>query len=190
MIETRIRPRIDGALQTAGRILARGGVQPAHLTALGLLLTIGGAYLVAAGRLMAGGALVAVGSFVDALDGPVARHRGTAGPRGAFLDSVTDRIGETAMFAGVAYAVSDDPVLVALAVASVGASLITSYLRAKAEGVGADGLAGIMGRAERVILYCLGVFTGLIGPMLWLMAALTWLTVVQRFISTWRQLES
>ena len=73
--------------------------------------------------------------------------------------------------------------------ASVGASLITSYLRAKAEGVGADGLAGIMGRAERVILYCVGVLTGQIGPMLWLMAALTWLTVVQRFISTWRQLE-
>jgi phosphatidylglycerophosphate synthase len=170
-------------------MLTRLGFKSAHLTVLGLLLTVGGSYLVASGRLVAGGSLVAVGSFVDALDGPVARERGTAGPRGGFLDSVTDRISETAMFAGVAYAVSDDPVLVVLAVAGLGGSLITSYLRAKAEGAGADGRAGIMGRSERVILYSVGVVASQIGPMLWVMATLSWLTVVQRFVSTWRQLE-
>ena len=62
--------------------------------------------------------------------------------------------------------------------------------RAKAEAVGVDGRAGLMGRAERVILYCIGVMTAQIGPMLWAMAVLTWLTVVQRFVSTWRQLEA
>jgi CDP-diacylglycerol--glycerol-3-phosphate 3-phosphatidyltransferase len=189
VIETRIRPRIGGALQIVGRRLAAAGFKPAHLTILGLLLTVGGAVLVADGRLILGGSLVAVGSFVDALDGAVARELGTAGPKGAFFDSVTDRISETAMFAGVAYVVSDDPLLVVLAVASLGASLITSYLRAKAEGGGADGRAGLMGRAERVILYCVGVMTAQLGPMLWAMAVLTWLTVVHRFGSTWRQLE-
>ena len=189
MIETRVRPRIGGALQTAGRMLTRVGIKPTHLTVLGLLLTIGGSYLVASGRLVAGSSLVAVGSFVDALDGPVARESGTAGPRGAFLDSVTDRISETAMFAGVGFAVADDAVLVALAVASLGGSLITSYLRARAEGAGVDGRAGVMGRSERVILYCIGVGVGQIELMLWLMVALTWLTVVQRFLSTWRQLD-
>lgn len=190
MIETRVRPRIGGALQVVGRILAAAGFRSTHLTIVGLLLTVGGAYLIATGWFIAGGSLVAIGSFVDALDGSVARARGTAGPKGAFLDSVTDRIGETAMLGGVAYAAADDPLLVALAVASLGGSLITSYLRAKAEAGGADGRAGLMGRAERVILFCVGVITGQIGPMLWLMAGLTWLTVVQRFVATWRQLES
>ena len=189
LIETRVRPRIGGALQTAGRILAATGLKPAHLTVLGLLLTVGGAYLVARSSFVAGGLLVGVGSFIDALDGPLARELGLAGPRGAFLDSVTDRISETAMFAGVAYAVADEPWLVALAIGSLGGSLITSYLRAKAEGLGADGRAGLMGRAERVILYCVGVIAGLVGPMLMAMVVLAWMTVVQRFVSTWRQLE-
>ncbi len=189
VIETRVRPRIGRALQRTGRILAAVGFRSTHLTVLGLLMTMGGAYLVAAGNLVAGGSLVAMGSLVDALDGAVARERGTAGPRGAFLDSVTDRISEAAMFAGVAYAVADDPLLVVLAVASLGASLIISYMRAKAEGGGVDGRAGLMGRAERVILYSVGVITAQIGPMLWAMMVLTWMTVVQRFFSTWRQLE-
>jgi len=188
VIETRVRPLISGALQAAGRLLAMTGLKPTHLTVLGLLLTVGGAYLVARGSSIAGGSMIAVGSFVDALDGSLARELNSAGPRGAFLDSVTDRISETAMFAGVAYAVADEPLLVVLAVAGLGASLITSYLRAKAEVGGADGRAGLMGRAERVILYCVGVITGWIGPMLWAMVVLTWLTVVQRFVSTWRQL--
>jgi phosphatidylglycerophosphate synthase len=170
-------------------VLAAAGLKSTHLTVLGLLLTVGGSCLVAAGWFTAGGSLVAVGSFVDALDGSVARQRGTAGPKGAFLDSVTDRISETAMFAGVAYAVADTRLLVALAVASLGASLTTSYMRAKAEVGGADGRAGLMGRAERVILYSAGVMTGQLGPMLWAMLVLTWLTVVQRFVSTMRQLE-
>ncbi|MDH3260096.1 MAG: CDP-alcohol phosphatidyltransferase family protein [Acidimicrobiia bacterium] len=189
MIETRVRPRISRALQAAGRVLAATGLKPTHLTVLGLLVTVGGAYLIGRNVLVAGGSLVAVGSFIDALDGPLARELGIAGPRGALLDSVTDRISETAMFAGVAYLVADEPLLVALAVAGLGAALVTSYLRAKAEGVGADGRAGLMGRAERVILYCLGVIAGFVGPMLWAMVILTWLTVVQRFAATWRQLE-
>ncbi|MGZ8784030.1 MAG: CDP-alcohol phosphatidyltransferase family protein [Acidimicrobiia bacterium] len=189
MIETWARPRIGGALRIAGRALAATRLKPSHVTVLGLLLTVGGAYLIARDLLVAGGSLVAVGSFVDALDGPLARELGVAGPRGAFLDSVTDRISETAMFAAAGYAVGSDPLLAGLAVVSLGGSLVISYVRAKAEAIGVNGRAGLMGRAERVILFCVGVTTGLIGPMLWVMAVLTWMTVVQRFVSTWRQLE-
>lgn len=189
MIETWIRPRIDGALQAAGRILVAAGFRSTHLTLLGLFLTVGGAYLIGVGRLVAGGVLVAVGSSVDALDGPVARERGTAGPRGAFLDSVTDRISETAMFAGLALAVADDQVLVGLAAASLGGALLTSYLRAQAERYQVDGRSGWMGRSERVILFCIGVVSGQIAAMLWIMAVATWLTVGRRFLTTWRQLD-
>ena len=190
MIETRVRPRVGRALQAIGRGLAAAGLRPAHVTIVGLVLTVGGAFLVARDSLIAGGSLVAVGSFVDALDGPLARRLGRAGPRGAFLDSVTDRISETAMFAGIGYLVADDPVLVALAVLGLGGSLVTSYVRARAEASGADGRAGLIGRAERVIIYVVGVLTGFPGPMLWAMAVLTWMTVLHRFVSTWRQLES
>ena len=190
MIETWVRPRIDGALQVAGRILVGAGIRSTHLTLLGLLLTVGGAALIGDGRLLAGGVLVAVGSSIDALDGPVARERGTAGPRGAFLDSVTDRISETAMFAGLALAVAENEVLVALAAVSLGGSLITSYLRAKAERYRVDGPTGWVGRSERVILFCAGVITGWVAPMLWAMAVLTWWTAGQRFVATWRRLET
>jgi phosphatidylglycerophosphate synthase len=189
VIETMVRPRIGRALQAVGRSLAATGLRPAHLTILGLLLTVAGSYLVARDLLVVGGSLVAVGSFVDALDGALARELGISGPRGAFLDSVTDRIGETAMFVGVAYVVAPDPLLVTLAMVGLGGSLVTSYVRAKAEASGVEGRAGSVGRAERVILYCVGVIAGSVGLMLWLMAVLTWLTVAQRFISTWRRLE-
>jgi len=190
VIETRVRPRVGRALQAVGRGLAATGLRPTHVTLLGLLLTVGGAYLVARDLLIAGGSLVAVGSFVDALDGPLARQLDRAGPQGAFLDSVTDRISETAMFAGVGYLVADDPLLVLLVIFGLGGSLVTSYVRARAEASGADGRAGLIGRAERVILYVAGVITGLVSPMLWVMAVLTWLTVLHRSFSTWRQLES
>ena len=189
MIETIVRPRIGRALQAVGRILAATGLRPAYLTMAGLLLTVVGAYLVARDLLVVGGSLVAAGSFVDALDGPLARELGIAGPRGAVLDSVTDRIGETAMFAGVGYLVAPDPLLVVVAMAGLGGSLVTSYVRAKVEASGVDGRAGLVGRAERVIVYCTGVITGLVGPMLWAMAVLTWLTVVQRSVAAWRRLE-
>jgi phosphatidylglycerophosphate synthase len=189
VIETRIRPRIDGVLTVVGRILVAAGFRSTHLTLLGLLITVAGAYLIGSDRLVAGGILVAVGSSVDALDGPVARERGTAGPRGAFLDSVTDRISETAMFTGLAFAVAGDPTLVALTVASLGGSLITSYLRALGERHRVDGWAGWMGRSERVILFCAGVISGRLSVMLWIMVVLTWLTVGQRFLATRRRLK-
>ena len=125
MIETWVRPRIDGALQTAGRILVAAGFRSTQLTLLGLVLTVAGSYVIAVGNQVAGGLLVAFGSSVDALDGPVARARGTAGPRGAFLDSTTDRISEFAMFAGLAYSVADDRLLVMFTVAP-GAGVIVN----------------------------------------------------------------
>lgn len=189
MIENRVRPHIGDALGLVGGLLARIGLRPDHLTLAGLAVTVAGSILVGSGRLLLGGGMVLAGSAIDALDGSVARAQGSVGARGSFLDSVCDRVSETAMFAGVACTVADEGLYVALAVVSLGGSLITSYLRAKAEGSGAHGTAGLMGRAERVILYSVGVMTGFPGPMLGVMALLTWMTVGQRFVAAWRQLE-
>ncbi len=190
MIELRVRKRVDRLVNPIGRVLARIGVTPTWLTMIGLFVTVTGAVLVAREHFVAGALVALAGSALDGLDGSVARARGSASLSGALLDSVADRMGETAMWAGLAFALSDSARLSLLCVLSLGASLLVSYVRGKAESLGADGRGGIMGRAERIILMTLGLlFFEYVEVMLWAMAALTWLTVLQRFFISWRQLE-
>ena len=190
MIELRVRKRVDRLVNPIGRGLARIGVTPTWLTMIGLGVTVIGAVLVARESFVAGALVALTGAALDGLDGSVARARGSASLSGALLDSVADRMGETAMWAGLAFALSDSARLSLLCVLSLGASLLGSYVRGKAESLGADGRGGIMGRAERIILMTLGLlFIEYVEVMLWAMAALTWLTVLQRFYISWRQLE-
>jgi phosphatidylglycerophosphate synthase len=190
MIELRVRKRVDRLVNPIGRALAQIGVTPTWLTLIGLAVTLSGAVLVAREHFIAGALVAALGSALDGLDGSVARARGSASRSGALLDSVADRIGETGMWAGLAFALSDSARLSLLCVLSLGASLLVSYVRGKAESLGADGRGGIMGRAERVILMTIGLlFIDYVEVMLWAMAVLTWLTVLQRFYISWRQLE-
>ncbi|MDH3193651.1 MAG: CDP-alcohol phosphatidyltransferase family protein [Acidimicrobiia bacterium] len=190
MIELRVRKRVDRLVNPIGRGLARIGVTPTWLTLIGLGVTVIGAVLVARESFVAGALVAITGAALDGLDGSVARARGSASLSGALLDSVADRMGETAMWAGLAFALSDSARLSLLCVLSLGASLLVSYVRGKAESLGADGRGGIMGRAERIILMTFGLlFIEYVEVMLWAMAALTWLTVLQRFYISWRQLE-
>ncbi len=176
-----------------GRVLVRLHISASMITVLGLVVTIGGAIVLANGHPGAAAVVIGLGGGIDGVDGTVARLTGTASRRGAFLDTVADRIGEIAMFAGLAWFVSDEPLLVVLTVLSLGNSILIPYVRSKAEAEGLDGKGGIMGRAERIILFC-----ALIGPvgwdwwgpevMLWPMAVLTGLTVVQRYAKAWAAL--
>ncbi|NIA24762.1 MAG: CDP-alcohol phosphatidyltransferase family protein [Gammaproteobacteria bacterium] len=188
MIDMKARKRTTVLLAPLGKGLARIGVRAWQVTLLGLAITVTGAVFVGGGRFLVGAILVLVGAGVDALDGAVARASDSASERGAFLDAATDRIGETAMWTGLAVAVAQTTSWVALTVLCLGASLIISYLRAKVETGGVDGRGGLMGRAERVILYGVGLLFGWIGPMLWAMTLLTWATVVQRFWLGWKRL--
>ena len=195
MIELRVRSRIDTIIGPTGRLLAKIGVRPNHVTLGGLVITLFGSVMLAKGSLELGAILILVGSALDGLDGAVARAAGAASKRGALIDSVSDRIGETSMFAALAFWLTTrispyegDPALVVLTLLSLAAALLTSYLRAKAEVGGVDGRGGIFGRAERVIPFSSGFLFGFISVMLWLMAILTWITVFQRFWKTWQQL--
>ena len=116
------------------------------------------------------------------------RAAGTESPRGALLDAAADRVGEVAVFAGLADAVAPERRVVTLIVLAVGGSMLVPYLRAKAEAEGLDGRGGMMGRAERVIVLTLGILTGLIEPMLWVLVVAIWATVFWRFLLTYRQL--
>jgi CDP-diacylglycerol--glycerol-3-phosphate 3-phosphatidyltransferase len=188
MIDMKARAIATRLLAPVGKVLVRVGVGATAVTIVGLLVTVAGAIVVAAGNFVVGGVLVVLGSAIDGIDGAVARAAGTVSARGAFLDAATDRVGETAMWVGVAVALAGDQLGVGLAAGCLGGSLTISYLRAKAESSGADGRGGLMGRAERVILYGLGLVTGLVLPMLWISIVLIWFTVGQRFVNGWRRL--
>jgi CDP-diacylglycerol--glycerol-3-phosphate 3-phosphatidyltransferase len=190
MIDLRVRPRVQWAIQPIGRGLARIGVTPQVMTLIGLIITLAGAMVIGSGRLVMGALIALGGALLDGLDGSVARAAGTASPRGAMLDAAADRIGETAVFAGLSFAVAGTPHLVLLIVISLGGSLLVPYLRAKAEAEGLDGRGGLMGRAERVLLFTIGLVFGWVEPMLWVMAVATWSTVAWRFFLTYRQLNS
>jgi CDP-diacylglycerol--glycerol-3-phosphate 3-phosphatidyltransferase len=118
----------------------------------------------------------------------VARASDRVSHRGAFLDAGSDRIGEIAVFAGLGVALAGDPRVLLLIILSVGGAMLVPYLRARAEAEGLEGRGGIMGRAERVILFTVGLVAGLVEPMLWTFVVSVWLTAGRRFVVTYRSI--
>lgn len=188
MIETRVRGWLEPVLDPVGRLLSRLGVTPILLTITGLLVAVAGAALVARGQPVLGASIFLAGSALDGLDGTVARVSGRVSKRGALVDSVADRIGETAMWGAVAFWIQT-PRLVMVCIFALAGALLTSYLRAKAEAVGADGRGGLVGRGERVVILSIGLIVGWVEPVLWALLVLIWVTVAQRFWAIWQRLE-
>jgi phosphatidylglycerophosphate synthase len=171
-----------------GRALSKIGMTATAMTALGLALVVTGSVMVATGRLVSGAWVVAVGSLLDGLDGAVARASGKVTARGAFLDSAFDRIGEIAAFAGLAFAMEGEARLLLLIVLAVGGAMLVPYMRARAEAEGLSGQGGLMGRTERLILFCLGLVFGFVEVMLWIFVVLVWLTALARFMRSYRSI--
>ncbi|HVL98506.1 MAG TPA: CDP-alcohol phosphatidyltransferase family protein [Egibacteraceae bacterium] len=181
------RAATDRVLTPVGRAMARMGLTANGLTTAGLVLSAAGAAVVLAGYPRAGAWVLAVGAATDAFDGIVARERGTAGPFGAFYDSVADRVGDVLIFGTVAWLVRDDPLLFGVAVFVLGGSQLTSYIRAKAESLGWNATVGVLERAERVIIILLAIHFAFVPLALWVLAAGTLVTVVQRVRAVLRQ---
>jgi CDP-diacylglycerol--glycerol-3-phosphate 3-phosphatidyltransferase len=192
----------SGARSLASRSvtsLARTGVTPNVLTATGVSLCLAAAALVpfeSHGKLLfywlAAGVFV-VGSLLDILDGALARAGGKSTPFGAFIDSTTDRVGEGAMLAAIAFVFARHGLdwAVLLAVAAVVGSFLVSYTRARAEALGLRGDVGLGSRAERVVLITAGLVFAPWGGLPWAIVALAataWLTVVQRILHVRKQL--
>ncbi len=193
MIDLKARKKAAPLLQPFAAGLDKIGVGPTLVTFVGLALTVVGSILIATGYLWEGALVAAVGVLLDALDGPLARIQGKAGLKGAFLDTMSDRFGEIAVWVGLAVFLRDDPVGLILCILILAFSLLTPYIRARAESWGAEGRGGWMGRAERMILVLAGVFVAgfwvpVLLPLLWVMVVLTGLTVAQRIRRTWQQL--
>ena len=190
MLDEQFRSGFDRGVRPLGMRLRRLGVTADHLTIAGMVMAAACAVSVALGQLQLGLLFLILCGVPDALDGAVAKAAGTASPRGSFFDSVADRVSDALLFGGVAWYLADTRggVIVMLPVAVLALSMLISYERAKAEGMGFSAKGGIMERAERMILLGLGfLFEMLLLPVLWVMLALTAFTAVQRFLRVWRQ---
>lgn len=168
-------------------LLANLGATPTGVTLAGLGLHILGAIWIGLGNPAAGGIVLLAAAVCDALDGALARKTGQVSRFGAFLDSTIDRIDETVVFAGIAAfflrsASAWGDIWAVCALLVLGGSLITSYTRARAEGLGLDCSVGVFERPERVAVTLLGLFLGSIALSLALVVLLvfSWMTVYQR----------
>ena len=189
MFDGRWRSGVDRGTQPIGSALHRTGITANQLTAAGLVVATGAGYLIARGDLIWGLVALVGSALPDLLDGPLAKAAGTAGPRGAFLDSVSDRFADTVVLGGVAWHLDTVRGVHAalLAFAVLGASSLVSYMRATAESLGYEARGGLMERAERIIVLCVGLLLPILVLALWVMLAGSLITAVQRFTKVWRQ---
>ena len=195
MLDLKARKKAAPILEPIAAGLAKIGMTPAAVTIIGLAVTIGGAVLIATGQLFWGGLVAGTGVVLDALDGPLARRLGKASDRGAFLDTMSDRFGEIAVWVGLSVYLSEESRMLVLCIVALAFSLLIPYVRATAESAGVDGRGGWMGRAERMLLILVGLMAiglglNIMEPLLWVFVILTGLTVAQRIRKTWQQLAS
>ncbi len=186
-----VRPLVDW--------LIRLGIRPNTLTTIGTGLVVLSAVGYGVGWIRWGGALLLLSGVVDTLDGSVARGSGAATKFGAFYDSTLDRVGDGATFIGIAAYFLTAPAVayrvpaVMVCMVAVLSSLVVSYARARAEGLGLECKVGIAQRAERIL--GLGVPSLVVGagPDAWVLvsivtvlALMSVITVVQRFVYVYR----
>src|SRR3954451_2195324 len=158
MFDKRLRPSVGQKLRPVGANLRKSGITADHLTLLGMVMAVGASIAIANGALRAGFLVRVLTAVPDVLDGAVAKASGTASPRGAFFDSVADRVADALLLGGVAWYLENEygGHIAMLPLALLGTSLLISYERAKAESLGFDARGGLMERAERVIVLCFG----------------------------------
>ena len=171
------------------RGLYRAGITANTVTVLGAVLTIAGSTLLAAGRPLAALVVILAGALADTLDGQLAKAAGGGTRFGAFLDSTLDRVSDAAVACGAAAlgATIGDALLFWAALVGLVASFLVSYVRAKAESMGASATVGLMPREARLLVLILGIgvwgVLGLYGVFVAafvLVAALSVVTLVQR----------
>ncbi len=190
MFDGHLRFITDRAVKPIGNGLSRIGVRPDHLTVLGLVMAVAAAITIGSGHLLAGFFVLVASALPDLFDGAVAKAGKSSSVRGAFFDSTADRVTDALLLGGIGWHLQATRGGQAgmLAFAVLGVSTLISYMRAKAEIYGFDAKGGLMERAERIIVICIGlVISPLLVPVLWLMLVLTSATAVQRFVKVWRQ---
>ena len=178
------------------RAAIRAKIRPNVITTVGTLIVVGSGVAFGVGSIRLGGMLLLLSGVFDILDGQVARQGAMMTTFGAFYDSTLDRVGEAAVFAGLAIyferggvPIGRQTAALGIALAALAMSMLVSYARARAEGLGLECKVGIAPRAERIFL--LGAPAMLFGPgrngmlLFWIVAILAvaaTITVIQRVV--------
>src|SRR3954467_14099723 len=196
MLGVNARPKVAKVLAPVVARLARAGVTPDMVTITGTVgSVVAAAFLIGTGHLFWGAFAVTLLVLLDLLDGALARARGGGSLFGAVLDSTGDRAADAAVFASLAWWFSGagaDRLLVLLALICLVLGVLTSYVKARAEGVGLSADVGIVERPDRLILVLTG--TGIPGlgvpyalhVALWVLLVGSAITVGQRFVAVHR----
>ena len=189
-VKGHVRALMDGPT----RVLVKAGITADHLTALGCLLSVAAAVVLAVGRYAWAAGLLLGSGLCDMLDGAVARAGKGETRRGAFMDSVLDRVGESALYVGSAWrglalvrAVAGSRWEVTLPLLALASSLLVSYARARAQGLGAECRVGLMERSERMVLQIAGLVIAIYWEPAWawalgLLTLLNGVTFLQRIV--------
>jgi CDP-diacylglycerol--glycerol-3-phosphate 3-phosphatidyltransferase len=173
--------------------LASIGVTPNMISVFGFAGNVAAGCLAAGGHLFAAGIVMLIFSALDLLDGALARKTGTVTKFGAVFDSVLDRLSEAAVLAGLLFHYSQrggHTEEIALIYAAIVGSIMVSYVRARAEGIGLELREGLFTRAERVILLGGALLFGgqVLRIALWVLALLAHFTAAQRVFTVWQKL--
>jgi CDP-diacylglycerol--glycerol-3-phosphate 3-phosphatidyltransferase len=200
LIPSPLRRWFEGLLTPFVNGLVASGVNPNVITTVGTLVLVGAAVAFGVGAVRLGGGLLLLSGVFDMLDGRVARTAARESRFGAFYDSTLDRIGESALFTGIAVYFAAGGVVGAwripalvTAIVALSSGLIVSYARARAEGLDLECKVGIAQRAERILgLGVPSLFFGA-GPggtlllmVVALLAVTALITVVQRIVHVYR----
>ena len=171
-------------IRPLARVLSAIRIRPDALTVAGWILSLGAATLFALGYMKTAGAMMLFAGLFDALDGAVARESNRMSSFGAFLDSTLDRLSESAIFVGIVffYASSARPYEALLAGVAMTFSLMTSYTRARAEGLGFECEVGLLERAGRVVILSLFSLTGFLIAGVGFVAIGALVTTAQRIL--------
>ena len=196
-----LRPFFTNLISPVARLLLRLNVSPDAVTVVGTVGVVAAAlWFFPQGQLIAGVLVITAFVFSDLLDGTMARMSGRTSTWGAFLDSMLDRMGDSAIFGGLvlyyAFRVESE-VLTALALYCLVTGWLTSYARARAESLGHEAKSGIAARADRLVAVLVAAGLSdifdvpvLLQVVLWLLAVASTVTVLQRILTVRRQAQA
>ena len=175
-------------------LLVRHRVSPNLITTVGTICTMIAGAIFASGHIRTAGWFLGLTALFDVLDGTVARRTGRSTTFGAFYDSTLDRVADGFVLGGLAMfygmnAVHRSPIMLAIAIAGLIGTFLTSYTRARAESLGLDAKVGIMQRPERIALlsapqafFGLALDGWILAVIVTLLAVTAWITAVQRIM--------
>jgi len=179
----------DKIIRWIVRGLALSKIHPNVLTFIGLLINIGAAVLLAAGRFRAAGFVIIGAGLFDMVDGRVARETNRVTRFGGFFDSVLDRYSDLGLLMGllVYYGTINRSFYVVLTAIVMTGSVMVSYTRARAENTIPSCKVGFMERPERVVLLIIGALFDRMAPVLWVIGILANVTVIHRMVFTYQE---